>query len=182
MIILAISGSLRAASSSTAIVHAAALVAPPGVTVSIYEELESLPHFNPDLDREGDIAPPSVAELRRRVGEADALLISTPEYAHGVPGALKNALDWLVSSSEFPEIPVGLINPSPQSFHAHESLMETVRTMSAQLPAGASARIPILNRSIDVAGITADPSISLALRNAVIALVASGPRRRGDLQ
>ena len=178
MIILGISGSLRAASSSTAIVHAASRVAPPGVTVSIYTGLDTLPHFNPDLDREGDVAPLPVAELRRRVGEADALLISTPEYAHGIPGALKNALDWLVSSSEFPGIPVGLVNPSAQSFHAHESLTEIVRTMSALLPSEASARIPILDRSMDAAGIAADPVISPALRSAISALAACGSRRR----
>ncbi len=176
MIILAISGSLRGASSSTAIVHAAALVAPPGVTVSIYTGLDTLPHFNPDLDREGDVAPPSVADLRRRVGDADALLISTPEYAHGVPGSLKNALDWLVSSSEFPGIPVALVNPSSQSFHAHDSLAETLRTMSAELPTEMSVRIPVLDRSMDAVRIATDPVMSVALRDVVVALAGRGPR------
>ena len=178
MIILAISGSLRAASSSSAIIRAATLIAPPGVAVSIYDQLDELPHFNPDLDREGDVPPPSVAELRRRVGEADALLISTPEYAHGIPGTLKNALDWLVSSSEFPGIPVALVNPSPHSFHAHESLAEIVRTMSADLPPDASVRIPVPRRSMTAEEIAADPVISLALRDVLSAIAARSPRQR----
>ncbi|MEP6507672.1 MAG: NADPH-dependent FMN reductase [Gemmatimonadales bacterium] len=178
MIILAISGSLRVSSSSSAIVHAAALVAPSGATVSVWDGLDTLPHFNPDLDREGDSTPSRVAELRRRVGEADALLISTPEYAHGVPGSLKNALDWLVSSSEFPGIRIALVNPSSQSFHAHDSLAETLRTMSADLPADMSVRIPVLDHSMDAASIAADPVMSVALRDVLAALAARGPRSR----
>lgn len=159
-------------------VNAAALVAPAGMTISIWAGLNTLPHFNPDLDREGDVAPPPVAELRRLIGNADALLISTPEYAHGVPGSLKNALDWLVSSSEFPGIPVAIVNPSSQSFHAHDSLSETLQTMSADLPAEMSVRIPVLDRSMDAAKIAADPVMSVALRDVVVALAARGPRRR----
>ncbi len=176
MHILAISGSLRARSSSTSIVQAAKLVAPPGVTVSIYEGLGSLPHFNPDLDREGDTARREVADLKQKIGEADALIVSTPEYAHGVPGSLKNALDWLVSSLEFPGIAVGLLNPSLESFHANASLAEILKTMSARLPAEASVRIPILNRNIDAEGIAADPGLADALRSVIAALVAAGPR------
>ena len=178
MLILAISGSLRADSSSSAMIRAAALLAPSGVTVSVYDSLDTLPHFNPDLDREGDIAPPSVAELRQRIGEADALLISTPEYAHGIPGTLKNALDWLVSSAEFPGIPVALVNPSPQSFHAHDSLAEIVRTMSADLPPDMAVRIPVLKRSMTDREIASDPAMSAALRSLLVALSKRGQRRR----
>lgn len=161
--------------------HAAALVAPSGVTVSVWDGLDTLPHFNPDLDREGDVAPLPVAELRRRIGEADALIISTPEYAHGVPGSLKNALDWLVSCSEFPGIPIALVNPSPESFHAHESLAETLRTMSADLPPEMSVRIPVLDRSMNAAKFAADPEMSAALRVVLAALTARGTRDVGEV-
>src|SRR5271165_5402171 len=97
MRILAISGSLRSTSSNTAVLRAARTVAPSGVDIIIYEGLGALPHFNPDLD--GNKPPQSVLELRYEVGLADALLISSPEYAHGVPGCLKNALDWLARLS-----------------------------------------------------------------------------------
>ncbi len=93
--ITAISGSLRAASSNGTIVRAAAPLAPTGILVDAYVGLSSLPHFNPDLDRElGDARlPAAVRALREQLAAAGALLIASPEYAHGVPGSLKNALD-----------------------------------------------------------------------------------------
>ena len=131
MRILAISGSLRSTSSNTTVLRAAQILAPPGVEVVLYENLGVLPHFNPDLD--GDEPPQPVLELRSEVGLADGLLISSPEYAHGVPGSLKNALDWLVASVEFPNKAVGLLNTSPRSTHALSQLTEILTTMSARL-------------------------------------------------
>lgn len=178
MRILAVSGSLRSASSSTSIVRAAALLAPAGVTVTLYDGLDELPHFNPDLDDEGDVPPPTVAELRRLVGESDALLISTPEYAHGIPGSLKNALDWLVSSLEFPGIAVAVINPSAHSYHANESLIEVLRTMSAQLPAGASTRIALPRRSMSENEVAGDAALAREISKVLLALVDHGTRGR----
>jgi NAD(P)H-dependent FMN reductase len=77
-----------------------------------YEGLAGLPHFNPDDDEDGGPVPPAVADLRARVIAADGWVISSPEYAHGVPGSLKNALDWLVSCPELPGKPVLLLNAS----------------------------------------------------------------------
>lgn len=93
MQILAISGSLRAVSSNTAVLRAAAMLAPTGVNITIYSGLGDLPHFNPDIDV--DPAPLAVASFREQLKESDGVLISSPEYAHGVPGSMKNALDWL---------------------------------------------------------------------------------------
>lgn len=145
MRILAISGSLRASSSNTLLLIAAAELAPDGVEVVMYDGLGDLPHFNPDLDRALDDPrlPAAVRDLRTRVGAADALLISTPEYAHGVPGSLKNALDWLVGGSEMPGKPVALLNASPRSVHAQASLAETLRTMSADVAAGSPFVAPL---------------------------------------
>ncbi len=110
MLVLTISGSLRRGGSSTALLDAAALLAPAGMTIEPYRGLASLPAFNPDLDTgEAALLPSEVAELHQAVGRADALIISSPEYAHGVPGSLKNALDWLVGSLEFPGKPVALL-------------------------------------------------------------------------
>ena len=109
--LLALSGSLRAASSNTELLKAAALLAPPGVTVTLYAELEHVPPFNPDHDI--DPAPLAVARLRELITAADGLLFCTPEYAHGVPGALKNAMDWLVASGELSQKPFALWNASP---------------------------------------------------------------------
>jgi chromate reductase, NAD(P)H dehydrogenase (quinone) len=169
--LLAISGSLRAASSNTAVLQALLAVAPANVTISLYEQLAELPYFNPDLDREGDTPPASVGELRERIGRADGLLICSPEYAHGVPGVLKNALDWLVSSLEFPGKPVALINISPRSIYVQASLSETLKTMSAALISDPAFTILLPSDRRDVAAMLADAQIAGALQAAIAAFV-----------
>lgn len=166
MRILGISGSLRAVSSNTALLRAAAALAPAGVEITLYEGLGDLPHFNPDLEA---CEPPAVTGLRERVRWADGLWISSPEYAHGVPGVLKNALDWLVGGEEFVDKPVALLNASPRSTHAQESLAEIVRTMSARLVTEASVAVPLLGRKLAAAGIAADPELAAILRAAIAA-------------
>ena len=164
--LLAISGSLRAVSSNTALLRAAIALAPPGVEIRLYEGLGDLPHFNPDLEAD---EPPAVTDLRARVRWADGLLISSPEYAHGVPGAMKNALDWLVGGDEFIYKPVALLNASPRSHHAQDSLAETVTTMSGRLVREASVAIPLLGTRLDEAGIVASPELAELLRSAILA-------------
>ena len=95
MKILAISGSLRAGSYNTALARAAAELAPDGVEIEVYEGLGLIPHYDEDLDQEGIETPAAVAELRRRIEEADALLLVTPEYNGSTTGVLKNAIDWV---------------------------------------------------------------------------------------
>lgn len=172
MRILAISGSLRAVSSNSAALCALQLLAPPGVEVLSYQGLDTLPHFNPDLDGEQAPArPAAVLDLRRQVGDCDAIFISSPEYAHGVPGSLKNALDWLVSCSEFPDKPVALINTSPHASHAQASLAETLVTMSARLVREACVTLPLPGRKLDGAGIAADAELAGTLRGALAAML-----------
>lgn len=166
--ILAISGSLRAASSNTAVVEAARLLAPPGMMVGVYRGLGELPHFNPDV--EIGVLPPAVVELRAAVGDADALLVCSPEYAHGVPGSMKNALDWLVGGPEFVGKPVALVNASPRSVHAQAQLAETVATMSGVVVEAASVALLLPGRGLDAAGIAADPELAATLGGALAAL------------
>jgi NAD(P)H-dependent FMN reductase len=129
---LCLCGSLRRVSSNRAALEAARQLAPASLELAMYDDLATLPLFNPDDER--DPLPPSVLALREAVGQADALLIACPEYAHGVPGAFKNLLDWLVGSLEFPGKPVLLLNASARgSYHAQEALAEILRTMSAEL-------------------------------------------------
>lgn len=164
MKILAISGSLRAVSSNTALLKAAETLAPPGVEIEVYGGLGDLPHFNPDL--EGN-EPPSVIDFIARVREADGLLISSPEYAHGVPGAMKNALDWLVSDEEFMGKPVALFNASPLATYAQAALLETITVMSARVVAEASISVPVSGKKLDEAGIAAHPEIAATVRAAL---------------
>src|SRR3954467_11195962 len=98
---------IRKKSSNSALLRAAAALAPEGVEVSLYGNLGELPLFNPDLDGadlEG-IGPAPVLDFRAHLAGADAILIASPEYAHGVTGVLKNVLDWEVGSGEFTNKP-----------------------------------------------------------------------------
>ena len=165
MRILAISGSLRSQSANTAVVRAAVKLAPPGTDIAIYEGLAALPHFNPDLD--DDRPPAPVLALRRQIGLSQGLLICSPEYARGVAGTMKNALDWLVGSAEFPEMPVALVNASQRATSADAHLRLTLTTMSARLVETASITLPLLGRNLDADGIVADGVLSGQLRAAL---------------
>ena len=172
MHILAISGSLRAGASNTAVLQAAVLLSPPGVTITLYDGLGALPHFNPDMDSpDGNALPGIVADLRGQVGQADALLISCPEYAHGIPGSFKNLLDWLVGSTEFPDKPVALLNTSPLSVHAPAQLAEVLTTMNARLIPEACVTVQARRRGDCAATIAADPELSSTLRSAIAAVL-----------
>jgi chromate reductase, NAD(P)H dehydrogenase (quinone) len=178
MRILAICGSLRAHSSNRAALEAARLLAPPPMAITLFEGLATLPYFNPDVEAEAPPAP--VLAWREAIGQADALLICSPEYARGVAGVLKNALDWLVGAFEFPDKPVAVINASQRAVHADAALRLTLETMSAQLVAEASITLPLLGRNLDAAGIAADPELAVPLQQALAALqrfIAPDPAR-----
>ena len=130
MKILALSGSLRAASENTRVLRAAALLAPAHVQVRLYLGLGELPLFNPDIEFPH---PPAVAALRTAISAADAVVIASPEYAHGVSAVIKNALDWMVGNESFVDKPVALINAAPRATHAYLALRETVSMMSARV-------------------------------------------------
>ena len=175
MKILTISGSLRARSANTELLRAAQLVADRSWTFDHYDGLASLPHFNPDLDFEGATPPEPVRDLRVRIAAADALLICSPEYAHGVPGSLKNALDWLVSDAAMIGKPIALLNASARSAFAHPQLAETLRTMSTRLVDAASVLIPLDGRRLDAAGMAADPELAPRIRAVLDALMNNRP-------
>jgi NAD(P)H-dependent FMN reductase len=128
--LLTICGSLRRESASGALLQKLADAAPLGVTVRLFDQLEAVPPFNPD--RENEPVPAPVAALRSHVAGADAVIFSTPEYAHGVPGVLKNALDWLVGSGELYEKPVLIVHPTTRGEYARASLLETLKIMGTR--------------------------------------------------
>jgi chromate reductase len=168
--ILALSGSLRAASINSALLRAAARLSPPSCRVTVFESLGALPLFNPDRDAS---PPPPVLALRQAVGRADALIIASPEYAHGVSGAMKNALDWLVSFEGFVGKPVAVLNSSPRAHHACEALIEILLTMSAKLIRPASVVIPLLGSGLDEEAMMRDRHIAAAIRGALETLSAA---------
>ncbi|MBM4382310.1 MAG: NAD(P)H-dependent oxidoreductase [Deltaproteobacteria bacterium] len=170
--VLAACGSLRAASSNAALLDAAAQLAPAGARVERFLGIGELPHFNPDLDREADTPPPAVARWRDALRECDALLLSSPEYVHGVPGALKDALDWIVSSGELCGKPLALIDTSRSHF-ATPQLREILATMEARIVPEASITLHLASNRVDASAILANERAASALRAAVAALVAS---------
>ena len=151
-------------------------VAPVGTEVSIYSELADLPPFNPDLDTEA--APAAVIRFRAALQACDAVLISSPEYAHGVPGVLKNALDWVVGSGEFIDKPVAVVNASARATHAWTSLVETLTIMSARVIRGASITVPLDGGRLDANGIAHDARLAALLMSALDALVQATPNAR----
>ncbi|CAN5718032.1 NADPH-dependent FMN reductase [soil metagenome] len=165
----ALCGSLRAASVHLSVLRAAKCVLPQGVSLSIFEGLAAIPPFNPDLEGRG-CDPESVLDFRSRLRESGGLLIASPEYAHGVPGVLKNALDWIVGSGELSGKPVAVLNASLTSTHAWNSLVETIRTMDARLIDEASIRLPLPTNKMTAEEILAIPALRESLAGALSAL------------
>jgi NAD(P)H-dependent FMN reductase len=170
--IVAICGSLRAGSSNAALLRAAAALAPDGVEIVVFEGISELPHFSPDLDT-GD-PPPAVKDFRTLLSAADGFLVSTPEYAHGVPGSLKNAFDWIVSSGELYGKPLLLINASSGGgAWAQASLVETLTTMDARVLKESTVVVPLARKKLAVEGDLSDPAITAALTLGLQALVSA---------
>jgi NAD(P)H-dependent FMN reductase len=163
--LLAVCGSLRAASTNKALLEAAARLAPSGMIIDHYDGLAELPPFNPDLDNATPL--PAVALWRGEISISEGLLISSPEYARGVPGALKNALDWLVSSEVFPGKPAALFNASERGVAMQASLRLILETMSAKLVETAMLTVPLLGTQTDAAAIVSDPKHSEKIQEAL---------------
>jgi chromate reductase len=172
MKILALCGSLRRVSMNAALLRATARLAPPGIGVAVFDGLAALPLFNPDL--EADL--PAVARaLQSAISGSDAVLIASPEYAHGVTAVIKNALDWLVSYEDFVDKRVAVFNASPRSVHADAALRETLTTMSADIVTDACLSLPLrgLNLGEDA---MVNSEHAPAIRRALITLTSRGPR------
>lgn len=195
--ILAFSGSLRADSSNTALLRAAAALAPEDVCVELYENIGALPFFNPDRETDlyedvhsapryrtdlEDAGLAVVGDLNDRVRGADGLLIACPEYARGVPGPFKNALDWLVSGDAFVNKPCALFNASPRATHAQNALRVTLETMSGRIVESACVAVPLLNRGLDAAAIVSDEALAGPVREALIAFASALARRRDEAE
>jgi NAD(P)H-dependent FMN reductase len=165
--LLAISGSLRRESSNTAMLRAMAAVAPDDIAVTLFDGIGALPHFNPDIEFDPLDA---VTAYRAALTEADGILISCPEYAHGIPGVMKNALDWVVGSGELVDKPIALVRPSPRAAYAQAALMEVLWTMSGKLIEEAFVTVQTMGRILPAEGMAADPEIANALRGSLAAL------------
>jgi len=129
MNLLAISGSVRKGSYNLALLRAMKEQCPKGSSVSIYDQIKEIPTFDPDIDDKD--TPDSVRSFTSMMREYDGVIISTPEYAHGVPGALKNVLDWLVSSEVLILKPVIVTSVSTSGLGGVRSYSPLVMILSA---------------------------------------------------
>ncbi|MDF5730326.1 MAG: NAD(P)H-dependent oxidoreductase [Rhizonema sp. PD38] len=138
--------------------------------LNLYDSLSDLPHFNPDLE---GTELPSVKDFRTQLQISGGVLISTPEYAHGIPGVLKNALDWVVGSGERYRKPVALFNASPRAIHAQASLKEILQTMDARIINEASITVLLPSNQIDENDIVSHSETSSVLHNAIVTFVSA---------
>jgi chromate reductase, NAD(P)H dehydrogenase (quinone) len=175
MKICGVSGSLRSSSSNSALLKACVRLAPAGTEVVLFEGIGGLPHFTPDLDNEAP--PPAVAAWRQLLAASEAVIVCTPEYAHGVPGSLKNALDWIVSSGEFRAKPVLLLMAGTNDGKwARDSLTATLEVMEANVLHAHSFTVANARKKLDADGNSSDAQLEDALRKSLAALAGFGGR------
>ncbi len=167
---LAVSGSLRAQSTNTALLRAVQLLAVSQVDVMLYKELDQIPPFNPDNETALNEAG-VIGRWRTAIKEADAVIFSTPEYAHGLPGTLKNALDWIVGTGELSRKPVIVVNASSRGRYAQTSLREILTTMDARLVTAAETTVELGGKTLTAEEIAHDSGYAQALRSVLEALV-----------
>ncbi|HET9930603.1 MAG TPA: NAD(P)H-dependent oxidoreductase [Polyangiaceae bacterium] len=129
MKVLAICGSLQRRSSNLTLLQAAQNAAPVGVEVNLFDGVARLPHFDPDL--EADEPLQVVEEWRVALRSSDAVLIATPEYGHSLPGALKNAIDWVIGSGELYQKPVAITAAVPTSERGRRGLAALRQVLEA---------------------------------------------------
>jgi NAD(P)H-dependent FMN reductase len=161
MNVLTVCGSLRAESSNQALLQAYAQLAPAAWRFTHFNEVGALPHFNPDRDVEP--LPPEIARWRQTVRDADLVVVSTPEYAHALPGAFKNALDWLVSDPAVAGKRVVILHAARGSTWALDSLREVLRTMSVQVIEPACVLLPLGTNRISATEILARENLRAVL-------------------
>jgi chromate reductase, NAD(P)H dehydrogenase (quinone) len=184
--ILLVSGSSRAGSTNAAVLHTAAEVAGDEVETVVYPGIGELPLFNPDDDREGIPVDPRVAEMRREVAAADALLICTPEYAGALPAAMKNLLEWTIGDAGTYQKPVAWINASGAAAptgaaDAHESLRKVLGYAGADIVDAACARIPVDRALVGDDGLISDTEVRSQIADVVERLAGSVRQLPGSL-
>ncbi len=167
--ILGISGSLRSNSSASAILNVVASLVPEEVEFTIYNELTEIPAFN-----DSNEIPEPVAHFIKLLSNADGVFFCIPEYAFGVPGALKNALDWTVSSSTaFPNKPVALITAATGGDKAHAAFLLTLKAMNSKIPEGATLLLSFIRSKLNEKNEVEDRATLHSIRVVINSLIAA---------
>lgn len=172
--ILGIPGSLRAGSYNRALLRAAGEVLPPGVIMDVFA-LDDIPAYNADVQAEGD--PEPVSELKRRLAEADVVLIATPEYNYSIPGVLKNAIDWASRPPKicaFRKKPVGIIGASSGesgTMRGQLAIRQVFVFLDAYVMAQPELRVTNAGRRFDEKGVLIDEELRGRLQRYMVALI-----------
>lgn len=169
--ILAISGSLREGSSNHNILQLLGKMIPDGIIYSIYDGIRNIPAFDPGIDN--DNPPVQVTDFREKISQADGIIVCTPEYAFGVPGALKNALDWMVSSGSFSGKPTALITASTGGENAHEAMKKILGAIDAKFTPDTTLLIQFVRSKMDADGNVTDVNTAQQIKALVKAFVDS---------
>jgi len=169
--ILGIPGSLSEGSANYAILKLVGNVAGNEIDLTIYNGVGHLPHFNPTMDIQP--AHAEVEKLRNELKAADAVIICTPEYAFGVPGSLKNALDWTVSSGEFVNKPLALITASLSGEKAQAALLQIFTALSANITAERTLLLSFIRSKLDEKGNFKNPEDLEAIKKVIASLKES---------
>lgn len=168
MKILAVSGSLRTTSSNMTIIKAIQRSVPSSIDFLIYEGLAGIPPFDDSME-----APEPVIAWRRQLAEADGVLICSPEYAFGIPGQLKNAMDWTVGSGELVNKPLALITAATGGDKAHAAWLHIFTALSANIPEGGALLIPFVRSKLNAQGEVSDAVTWQAIQSVLDALIKS---------
>lgn len=172
MNILGISGSLRAGSTNAQVLLAVGRLLPDSAQMTLFGGLDDLPHFSPERDTKA--VPDSVRALREAIEHSQAVIICTPEYAFGIPGVLKNALDWCVSTMLFDQKPLAAISASPGYMggeRAMASLLPTLTALNTHIPDGCSLVLSSIRNKMNASGEIVDSATEQALQRLVNELV-----------
>lgn len=164
--ILAVSGSLRSNSSNTLILKEIQKWVPQHITFTIYQDMATLPAFDDSME-----APDPVIAWRRLLAEADGVFICSPEYAFGIPGALKNAMDWTVGSCELVSKPLALVTAATGGEKAHAAWLQIFTALSANIPDGGSLLIPFVRSKLNEKGELSDVATREALQSTLQVLI-----------
>jgi chromate reductase len=160
--ILGISGSLRPDSSNAIVLNIIKGLLPNSIEFSLYNGIGQLPHFDGSENPNNE-----VLEWRKAITETDGIIICTPEYAFGVPGSLKNALDWTVYTGDFANKPLALITASSQGDKAHASFQQIFKALSADLTEETSLLISFIRAKLDEVGNIKDEATFIALKKVI---------------
>jgi chromate reductase len=168
MNILAICGSLRPESSNMSILKSIPQWLPINVKYHVYDNIGKLPHFDPTLNHNN--TPTEVNHFRKLIAKANGIIICSPEYAFGIPGSLKNALDWTVSSGEFTDQPVAVITASSSGEKAHEALLTVMNVITGRVPLSSTLLISYIRTKV-ADGIITDEETIVKLQAVVESLL-----------